>query len=84
MTAAGVDFFQWSAPEMYAVIMEKLPLADIVIKAAAVGITGQGSSKTKIKGFRFGNGDHPGAKPDILKEIGAQKETVLGWIRCGN
>jgi phosphopantothenoylcysteine decarboxylase/phosphopantothenate--cysteine ligase len=73
----GVDFFPVvSAREMYAVIMEKLPLADIVIKAAAVADYRPGQfQKQKIKKDSVSGGMAITLErnPDILKEIGAQK-----------
>jgi phosphopantothenoylcysteine decarboxylase/phosphopantothenate--cysteine ligase len=75
----GVDFIPIvSAREMHAAIMEKLPLADIVIKAAAVAdYRPVKICEQKIKK----DGKHMvislERNPDILKEIGTKKGNIF-------
>jgi phosphopantothenoylcysteine decarboxylase/phosphopantothenate--cysteine ligase len=73
----GVEFFPvGSAREMYAAIMEKLPLADIVIKAAAVA--DYRPKEVREQKIKKGAASEElvltlERNPDILKEIGLQK-----------
>jgi phosphopantothenoylcysteine decarboxylase/phosphopantothenate--cysteine ligase len=70
----GVDFFPVeSAREMYAAVMDKFSLADVIIKAAAVA----DYRPEEAYGQKIKKGDTLSVKlvrnPDILQELGSQK-----------
>lgn len=77
-TPPGVDFYPVvSAQEMYEAVMDKLPVADIVIKSAAVAdYRPEDASAQKIK--KGGEMTLKLARnPDILKEIGKKKGNIF-------
>lgn len=71
----GVDFFQVSsAQDMYRMVMEKLELSDVVIKAAAVAdYRPEEFYRQKIKKNSNEMVIRLVRNPDILKEIGSRK-----------